>query len=248
MRRLPAIQDTRAYQGFTRSSGGACVRLVLSWTLAGGVAGGGIVVGALTITGVVEPGLELLVAPVLFVVGAVLGFLHGAALAVIGRPACLTRRTALRHAAVALLLAIPLLGVGWLVTECIALTAALMTRMRLPWLVLAVAGWIVGLALCAWAAREGWRAVRAAVARWPEGRMGRIGSVVLTLTLAATTLLFVRTRPAILGTGMRVNSLGAVGLAVAATFWVALPTVWAALHLINPDPLRPHMRGGEAGP
>jgi hypothetical protein len=205
------------------------------------------VVGALTVSGVVNPGLQLLAAPVLFVVGATLGLLHGGALAVIGRPACLTRGTALRHAALAALLSIPLLGIGWLVTASIALTAALMTEMRASWLFFAAGGWILGLSLCTWAAWEGWRAVKAAARRWPEGRWGRVGSAVLTLTLAATTVLFVRVRPSIVGTGMRVNELGAVALAVVATLWVALPTVWAALHLLHQDQLRPHIRGGEAG-
>lgn len=204
-------------------------------------------VGALTIGGVVSPGLQLLAAPVLFVVGAALGLLHGAALSLIGRPACLTRGTALRHAALATLLSIPLLGIGWLVTASISLTAALTTQIRASWLFFAVGGWIFGLALCSWAAWEGWRAVKAAARRWPAGRWGRLGSAVLTLTLAATTVLFVHLRPPIVGTDTRVNELGAVALAVVATLWVALPTVWAALHFLHQDQLRPHIRGGEAG-
>lgn len=248
MRRPPASSQVLALRSFLLGSEGGCVRLVLSWTVAGGVAGGGIVVGALTIAGVVEPGLQLLAAPVLFLVGAFLGLLHGGALSVIGRPRCLTRGAALRHALLAAALSVPLLGIGWLVTASITLTAALMTEMRPRWLFFAVGGWILGLSLCAWAALEGWRAIRAAVRRWPEGRVGRIGSAALTAILAATIVLFVHTRPPIVGTGMRLNGVGAVALAVATTFWVALPTVWAAVHLLRQNQLRPHVGGGEAGP
>lgn len=247
MRRPTTITDTSAFWSLLGGPEGACIRLVLSWTLAGSIAGGGIAVGALTITGVVEPGLELLAAPVLFVVGAFIGTLHGSALAVVGRPACLTRRAALRNAAMAALLATPLLFFAGAVTAAITLTGTLMTRIRVSWLLVAASGWVVGIALCSWAAWEGWNAVRAAVDRWPEGRTGLLGSAILTLSFAATTLLFVHIRPSIVGTGLRVNALGAVGLAVITTFWVALPTMWAALHFVHQDQLQPHIRGGEAG-
>jgi hypothetical protein len=244
MRRPPANDQAHALWSFVSGSRGRCVRLVLSWTVAGGVAGGGILVGALTVTGVVEPGLQLLAAPVLFVAGAFLGLLHGGILSLVGRPRCLTRGTALRHAALAALLSLPLLGIGWLVTASIALTAALMTQMRASWLFFAVGGWILGLALCAWALVEGWGALRAAFDRWPDGR---VGSVLLTVILGVTTVLFVHARPPIVGTELRVNGLGAVALAVAITLWVALPTVWATLHFLRQNHLRPHVSGGEAG-
>ena len=244
MRRPPADGLAHALWSFVTGSRGGCVRLVLSWTVAGGVAGGGILVGALTIAGVVEPGLQLLAAPVLFVAGAVLGLVHGVVLSLVGRPRCLTRGTALRHALLAALISIPLLGIGWVVTASITLTAALMTELRASWLFFAVGGWILGLSLCAWALWEGWRALRAAFGRWPDGR---VGTVVLTAILGATTVLLVRVRPSIVGTDLRVNGLGAVALAVALTLWVALPTVWTALHFLRQNNLRPHIGGGEAG-
>jgi len=244
MRRPSANSQAHALWSFVTGSRGRCVRLVLSWTVAGGVAGGGILVGALTITGVVEPGLQLLAAPVLFLAGAFLGLLHGGVLSLVGRPGCLTRGTALRHAILAALCALPLLGVGWVVTASIALTAALVTEMRASWLFFAVGGWILGLALCTWAVVEGWQALKTAMGRWPDGR---IASALLTVVLGATTVLFVYLRPPIVGTGVRVNGLGAVALAVAVTLWVALPTVWAALHFLRQCHLRPHIGGGEAG-
>jgi hypothetical protein len=201
-------------------------------------------VGALTITGLVEPGLQLLAAPMFFLAGAFLGLLHGSALSLLGRPTCLTRGAALKHAIVAALVSLPLLGISWLVTASITLTAALMTQMRVSWLLVAVGGWILGLALCAWAVAEGLRALRTAMSRWPDGR---VGSVLLTAILGATTVLFVYLRPPIVGTSLRVKGLGAVALAVAVTLWVALPTVWAALHFLRQSHLRPHIGGGEAG-
>jgi hypothetical protein len=223
---------------------GRCVRLVLSWTVAGGVAGGGILVGALTIAGVLEPGVQLLAAPVLFIAGAVLGLLHGGALALVGRPSCLTRRGAFGQALIAGAISVPLLALGWVVTASISLTAALMTEMRASWLVFAAGGWAIGLVLCGWAAVEGLGALRIAFGRWPQGRAG---SVLLTTILGATIALFAHVHPPILGTGLRLNGLGAIALALATTVWVALPAVWLGLHMLHPHHLRPHIRGGEAG-
>ena len=53
-------------------------------------------------------------------------------------------------------------------------------------------------------------------------------------------------QPEIAGTGLRVNGVGAVGLAVAVTLWVGLPLVIAVLRFV-PESIVPHASGGEAG-
>lgn len=171
MRRPSAKGQAQALWSFVSGSRGDCVRLVLSWTVAGGVAGGGILVGVLTIFGVLDPGVQLLVGDVLFLAGAAIGLFHGSLLAYVGRPVCLSRGAALRHVLLATVLAVPVLAIGWLVTASISLTAALRVQMHVSWLVFGVGGWFLGLGLCAWAALEGWRALKTAVRRWREGRV-----------------------------------------------------------------------------
>ena len=218
--------------------------MVVSWTVGGGIAFGGVVVGALTVAGLVAPGLQLLAAPVLFLVGAFLGGLHGALLAVVGRPVTLGRGGAVRKVFWATLVALPALLPAWIVTMGISLSAALVTEWHLSWGILALGGWLAGLTLCAWAAREGWRALCCAYARWPESRAG---SVLTALILVGACIVSLRTEPELWGTGLKLNGVGAVILALAVTLWVGFPLVWVTLHFVHDHRLPPHVGGGEAG-
>ena len=69
--RPPSAQPTTTYSilGLFQGPEGACARVVVSWTVGGGVAFGGVVVGVLTVSGLVSPGFHLLAAPVLFLLG-----------------------------------------------------------------------------------------------------------------------------------------------------------------------------------
>jgi hypothetical protein len=217
--------------------------VTISWTVAGGIAGGGIVVSLLTVAGSVSPGFQLLAAPILFLLGTVLGFMHGCGLATVGRPVGLTRGGALRRCLFGGLMAIPTVALGWVVTAGISLTAAIVHEYRTSLLVLAAGGWLFGMALCGWAVVEGVIAVRRAVERWPESKAGSVLSVGL---LVALSVWFLRHPPEIVGTGLRVNGLGAVALAVAATLWIGFPLLILVLHLTQ-SRLMPHSGGGEVG-
>lgn len=230
-------------QGPLMGSVGSCARVTLSWTVAGGIAGGGIVVSLLTLAGSVSPGFQLLAAPILFLIGTALGFMHGAGLATVGRPVGLTRGGAIRRCLLGGLMAIPAVAIGWIVTAGISLTAAIVHEYRASLLVLSLGGWIFGLALCGWAVYEGVIAVRRAVERWPESRAGSVLAVGLLVVLSA---LFVRYPPQIVGTGLRVNGLGAVALAAGATLWIGFPLLILVLHLTQ-SRLMPHSGGGEVG-
>lgn len=243
MRPTQATTETTGLSRLFKGPEGSCARVTLSWVTAGGVAGGGILVGSLTIAGYVSPGLQLLAAPVLFLVGAFLGAAHGGFLAVVGRPADMPCAQALRRVFLACILSVPALGAAWVVTAGISLTAALVGEWRLTWGVLSLGGWLFGLSLCTWAATEGWRALRRTYRRWPEGRLA---TVLTTGVLVVTTLLMLRLRPGIWGTDLRLNGVGAALLALLLTLWVGLPLVWAVLHLAH-DWLSPHPGGGEAG-
>ena len=203
---------------------------MLSWVAAGGVAFGGVLVGSLTITGYVSPGLQLLAAPVLFLLGSLLGAVHGGVLAIAGRPDTLTRGAAVRRVLLASLISIPVMGATWVVTAGISLTAALVREWRFDWGILSLGGWIFGLALCLWAALEGWRALRTAYGRWPEGRLC---TALTTGILVVASALLIRARPSIWGTDLRLNGFGALAVALAVTLWIGFPLVWAVLHALS---------------
>ena len=128
-------------------------------------------VGLLTIAGVLDPGVQLLVGDVLFLVGAILGLVPGCLLSFMGRPRCLSKGTALGQLFLAVVLSIPLLCIGWVITAAIGLTAALRYQMHVSWIVFTAGGWALGVAVCVWAAMEARRALRSAVVRWRETRV-----------------------------------------------------------------------------
>lgn len=243
MRPSNTSQTSTGFGGLFRGPEGSCGRVMVSWVGAGGVGAGGILVGALTIAGYVSPGFQLLAAPVLFLAGSFLGAVHGAVLAVAGRAETLTLGAAARRALLAGLASIPLMGATWVVTAGVSVTAALVRQWRLTWGVVALTGWIIGLALCFWAAVEGWRALRRAYARWPEGRLC---TALTAAILLVSSVLMVRTRPSVWGTDLELNGLGAVALALAVTLWIGFPLVWAVLHVAygwNPPHKIPSARG-----
>jgi len=209
---------------------GSCVRVTLTWTVAGGIALGGVLVGCLTLSGVVSAGFQLLAAPVLFTLGVVLGFMHGCVLAVFGRPPSVSRRRALLRGVGGGALALPLVGAAWVVTAGMSLTAALLAEIQWATLLLCVGAWCFGVAFCVWAGIEGVRALQRALGRWPERRLG---SMITGAILVVVSGLFVSHPPQLAGTSVRVTGLGAFALAAAVTLWVALPVVVLVLRLAS---------------
>jgi len=216
---------------------GACGRVLISWALAGGVATGGLVVGALTVTGRVSPGLQLLMAPVLFLVGVVLGYTHGAFLAIVGRPASVSLPASAQRSLVAALCSLPGLGVAWVVTAGISVTAAVVVDQRGAVVAVALSAWVIGIALCVWAAFEGLAALRHVIERFPRFRSALH---VAAVTLPVTMLALLRFRPLVPGTDTPLNWIGASILALASTLWVVLPLAFMVLRLVSRD-------GGAAG-
>lgn len=207
-----------------------CARVVLSWTAAGGITAGGVLIGVAAL-GAPEMARSLLpLAPVLFVIGAAGGLLHGCILAFLGRPPDAAPGNVLTALAIAAVLSVPALVVAWVAAAWISLTFAALA-IRTPSTILLVSvGWLVGAAVCYWAAVEGVRAFRCAFSRWPESRPG---TLLLAGAGAIFATVFVGYQPQIWWTDVRVTGIGAVILALVATVWIALPVIVLLLHYLH---------------
>jgi ActR/RegA family two-component response regulator len=196
--------------------------VVMSWTLAGGAAGGLLATGLL-LTDQIHPDpafVFLIVA--LVIMGSTLGTIHGMVLGRLGRPEDAPRRSVLVEllwnvlgAVTGFILA--LLAAAWVTASATfalegnqAATAAMLLGMA------------ACLAACVWAAVLGWRVFRNAYARWPAHRLG---TCLVLGAFAVLTTIFLALRPALVGTHLRVSVLGAVLFAAMATLWVAAPVV-----------------------
>lgn len=135
---------------------------MLSSTLAGGICGGGLFIGVLALLGRGSPGLHLLMAPALFLLGSAVGVGQGLFLALVGRGDGVSRAETLRRCSVAVAVSLLLLPVSWLISSSIVVATALRAEMRLSWLAVSAVGTALGLVVLAWAVLEGWRMVAAA--------------------------------------------------------------------------------------
>jgi hypothetical protein len=211
-------------------------RVLVTWTVAGGLLVGGFLVAGMTLAGRLSGNALLMTAGALYVVGALLGFAHGAVLGFLGRPADVTTRDALGKIGMAALYAVPAATVGFLVAGWIAMTMiALYLGRALP-LIGAAVGWAIGLALLAAAAVYGVRALRNAYARWPDWQLG---TALVAGTFAALLLVLLADRPELWGTRLRVTETGAVLLAALGTIWIAGPVITMGLWVRRLLPVAP---------
>lgn len=233
----------REQERVVRRGIGRTGKVAVSWSVAGGIALGGFLVAGMTLAGRLSGNALLLTSSGLFLIGALLGFVHGAVLGFLGRPADETRKQALAGLGLAVLYDIPALLVGLIVSGWIAMSvvAAYIGRIA-PTIGVAVA-WLIGAVLVLVAAVQGAKALRGAYARWPEAQ-ARLGTVLVAGLFAALLVLFLADRPVIWGLEMRVTEVGAVLLAAAATLWLAGPMVTLALMAIDRIPgLKPVVQG-----
>jgi hypothetical protein len=210
---------------------GGSGRVVLSWTLAGGAAAGGILTGALAIAGRANPGLLVLVGPVLYVAGTLVGLLHGLVLGVVGRPRHVPRGAALRRSTQAAALSLPLLPVSWLTSAAITVGSAVRVEFRLAWLLVGTVGSLVALALCLWALAEACGQVRRAYGRC---RRGNAGLLLTALIAAGGALMLERLGPELPGLGRAPGWGLSIPLSVLLTVWFWVPLLYVALHQPTP--------------
>lgn len=205
-------------------------RLLLAWTVAGGVVFGGFMQAVLALTDPGRSTVDVLGGLGLFGFGTLAGFAHGCMLAWFGRPRTVGPAIAARRMAHGLVLTIPGVAVAMMLSVSIATAPAAWHAGRTTvWLGGVVAG-LIALAVCVWASTLGVRALGNALQRWPDRKPGVLIAAVCFAALAAA---FQLQRPEIWGTDVRVTSLGAVLLALGVTIWIAVPLEVLALWILH---------------
>lgn len=183
--------------------------------------------GALALFGRSVPGLLVLVGPVLFVAGSLMGLVHGLALAVVGRPRTLSRGQALRRGGLGAAVALPLLPGAWLASAALTVGSALRAGFRLDWFLVAAVGFAVALMLCLWAVREGWNQVRRAYGRLRWRHLALLSTLVIATGGAAA---LEELGPALPLLGRAPGWHVSLPLAAALTLWFWVPVVYVALY------------------
>lgn len=215
-------------------------RLAVFSAMAGGLALGGVLVAAMTLTGRLSGHAIFATATALFLGGSLVGLVHGVALGFLGRPTGVTLRDARGDMGRAALYLVPGMAVGWLVTIWVAMTLVALYTGRMGPLVGAGLGWVAAGTILTVAAVHAVRALRNAYARWPERRPG---TVLTGAAFAAFLVLFLADRPEIWGIRLRLTEVGAVGLAALLAVWVAGPVVTVALRLARSVPFARPLAG-----
>jgi hypothetical protein len=211
---------------------------VLTWSVAGGIVMGGLLVVVLQATNVVDPLEAGTLAEFLFVFGAALGAIHGAVLGVVGRPEGSSLGRSLRSEGLALLLMIPVLIASRELAHSVAETAAAQALGGLGGVLTSSMAWGLSAAICAIAAYKGLVALVNACRRWPDWK---VGTCLATLVMAVLAVVFLRTQPELWGTEITVSGASAVVLALGATLWLALPLIVVGLLVTH------RFRGGDGG-
>ncbi len=210
-------------------------KVAVAWAAAGGILVGGFLVAAMTLTGQLSGHALLLTCTGLFVVGASLGFVHGAVLGWMGRPKGMPLRQSVGAIAMGAAYAIPALLVAWLVAGWIAMTAVALYAAKTAAIVGCGVAWLAGLTLVTLAAEQGWGALRSAYSGWSNARAA---TLLVAALFGGLMAVFLSEQPQIWGLPLRVTPVGAVLLALAATLWLAGPLVTLSLGLMDRLPVR----------
>jgi len=228
-----ATTNATETQGSVPRSIGLHGRTAVLGAMAGGVAMGGVLVGAMTLSGRLSGHGIFETATALFIIGAFLGLVHGLVLGFVGRPTGVSRKQAGSDLARASLFAIPGLSLAWLTSIWVAMTLIAAYTGRPVALAGAAIGWVAAGAILAAAVVHALRALKNAFARWPERRPG---ALIAAASFAALLMIFLADRPTLWGLRLRLTEVGAVLLAAMLAVWVAGPMVTLALRLARSVP------------
>lgn len=210
-------------------------RLVLAFTMAGGVLLSGVLVATTTLAGG-SAGAVFSTTLLLFIIGSALGWVHAVVLGCAAREEACTRIDVLKRILAGGLWALPALAIALLAAMGMAVSPIVMRVGGAAGVVAAAVSWTVGGAICLWALAVGLEGFRNAAARYSELRAG---TLLLGVLLLALIIVFQMSHPEIWGTNYRVNAIGAVILAYAATIWIGAPILFSTLHLLFRRPRAP---------
>lgn len=215
--------------------------VAISWSLASGMLLGGAAVVAMIATDRMSAHLLLLGSATLFVIGAVLGLIHGVILGVAGRPEGTTPGRALA-AMVHGLFYYPFgLLLSWAVAGWVAAMPIALLGHHVIGAVISGLAWVAMAATVFFAASTGLHAAKLAYRRWPD-RVA--GTVLVAATLVALLVGFAIQPPTIWFSDIQLRYPGAVALAFVATFWFYGPIITLGLNVLRKvRPLFPVSRG-----
>jgi hypothetical protein len=204
--------------------------VAISWSLAGGMLLGGAAVVAMIATNRMSGHLLLLGSATLFVVGAVLGLIHGVILGVAGRPEGTTPRQAF-GAMVHGLFYYPFgLLLSWAVAGWVAAMPIALLGHHIIGAVISALAWVAMAATVYFAGSTGLHAITLAYRRWPD----RVpGTILVGATLVALLVGFAIQPPTIWFSDVRLRYPGAVVLALAAAFWFYGPIITLGLSVLR---------------
>ena len=200
----------------------------MTWTLSGGMLVGGASVAAMQFAGRMSPHLMIVATTLMFLVGALAGFVHGGVLGVLGRPEGMSSRTAVGSLGRGLLYLVPSLVVGWLLAGWVAALPLALFGGHVLASVISGLAWVAMLAMSVLAANRGVRALVYAYRRWDD----RVpGTALILAVLAGLLVAFLIEPPALWFFGTRLSRLGGVVLAIGATFWFYGPMITVGLRI-----------------
>lgn len=209
---------------------GSVGKVAVSWAVGGGVLVGGVLVAVMTLAGQLSGFGLLLTSMGLFLVGGVLGFVHGGLVGWVGRPAGETRRQALASLGMGAVYTVPALMVSCLVAGWIAQTTVALYTGKVLALIGCGIGWLAGAALLVVAAEQGWSALTRLYRGWSNAR---VATLLVAALYGGLVAVFVSERPQLWGLPVQVTPVGAVLLATALTLWLAGPMVGLSLALLD---------------
>lgn len=202
----------------------------ITWSVAGGMLMGGAAVAVLVMTDNLSGHGLIASSAAFYMLGAVIGLVHGLLLGVFGRPDGVNPRQALAGMAHGLIYLVPALLLGWLAAGWVAaLPIALRGRHLVAGAITAVA-WLLMIATVVVAISAGLAAARLAFRRWKD-RLA--GTLLVMATLAALVTSFAIEQPTVWFINVRLTFFGSMLFAVGLTLWFYGPIITVALELLR---------------
>lgn len=206
-------------------------RVVLAMVVTGGLVFGGPVVWALVETEQLPAANLLRTGTNFFLLGTILGLIHGIPLGIFGRDPDVSVREAISAQARGVLYALPALALAWSAAGWLATSAGgNRADAGVATLVLNAVAWLTALATVVYTQSLKIRAMRAAYGRWPERRLG---TFLVVATFVALAIELMGHRPEIWGTRLRIDPFTGLVISAVLALWIVGPSVTLALRFFR---------------